>query len=138
LKPLILVVDDNDRYADNLKTYLENLNCDVLRAVDAAQGWEYYTKNKDKLSAVITDITMETQTSGLWLIRRIHKDGFKGVKVIATTGFDVFGVMTVSRLLLPTFAGIGFMIPKVPLKVGKVLMLPTGLIQETFELSIRK
>ncbi|EQA35076.1 response regulator receiver domain protein [Leptospira inadai serovar Lyme str. 10] len=138
MKPLILVVDDNDRYADNLKTYLENLNCDVLRAVDAAQGWEYYTKNKDKLSAVITDITMETQTSGLWLIRRIHKDGFKGVKVIATTGFDVFGVMTVSRLLLPTFAGIGFMIPKVPLKVGKVLMLPTGLIQETFELSIRK
>ncbi|EQA43842.1 response regulator receiver domain protein [Leptospira broomii serovar Hurstbridge str. 5399] len=138
MKPLILVVDDNDRYANNLKTYLENLKCDVLRAVDAAQGWEYYAKNKDKLSAVITDITMETQTSGLWLIRRIHKDGFKGIKVIATTGFDVFGVMAISRLVLPTFAGISFMVPKVPLKAGKVLMLPTGLIQESFELSIRK
>ncbi|EPG72828.1 response regulator receiver domain protein [Leptospira fainei serovar Hurstbridge str. BUT 6] len=138
MKPLILVVDDNDRYADNLIIYLENLKCEVLRAKDAAQGWELYTKHKAELSCVITDITMETQTSGLWLIRRIHKDGFTGIKVIATTGFDVFGVMAISRLVLPSFAGISFMVPKVPLKAGKVLMLPTGLTQESFEFSIQR
>ncbi|TGK06859.1 response regulator [Leptospira semungkisensis] len=125
MKPLVLVVDDNDRYANNLQIYLNKIGCEVLRAVDAAQGWEFYLANKLKLKAVITDITMETQTSGLWMIRKIHKDGFKGIKVIATTGFDVAGVMAVSKYLLPWFAGIEYMVPKVPLKKGEVLLLPT-------------
>ncbi|TGK11973.1 response regulator [Leptospira fletcheri] len=133
MKPLVLVVDDNDRYANNLKVYLENLGCRVLRAIDAKQGWNLFLQNRSELAAVITDITMETQTSGLWMIRKIHKDGFRGLKIIATTGFDVFGVMAISKFLLPSFAGISFMIPKVPLKNGKVVMLPTGLASEPFE-----
>ncbi|TGL60751.1 response regulator [Leptospira sarikeiensis] len=126
MKPLVLVVDDNDRYANNLKTYLSENGCEVLRAIDASQGWDLYLANKQNLKAVITDITMETQTSGLWMIRKIHKDGFKGIKVIATTGFDVAGVMAVSKYVLPWFAGIEYMVPKVPLKRGEVLLLPTN------------
>ncbi|PJZ67203.1 hypothetical protein CH371_03850 [Leptospira wolffii] len=132
-KPLILVVDDNDRYANNLIEYLKTLGCETIRAVDAAQGWSMYRANKNLLKAVITDITMETQTSGLWMIRNIHKDGFPGIKVIATTGFDVAGVMAISKYLLPWFAGIEYMVPKVPLKAGKVLLLPTKLGSATFE-----
>ncbi|EPG65403.1 response regulator [Leptospira wolffii] len=132
-KPLILVVDDNDRYANNLIEYLKTLGCETIRAIDAAQGWSMYRANKNLLKAVITDITMETQTSGLWMIRNIHKDGFSGIKVIATTGFDVAGVMAISKYLLPWFAGIEYMVPKVPLKAGKVLLLPTKLGSATFE-----
>lgn len=132
-KPLILVVDDNDRYANNLIEYLKTLGCETIRAIDAAQGWSMYRANKNLLKAVITDITMETQTSGLWMIRNIHKDGFPGIKVIATTGFDVAGVMAISKYLLPWFAGIEYMVPKVPLKAGKVLLLPTKLGSATFE-----
>ncbi|MEI7014458.1 response regulator [Leptospira licerasiae] len=126
MKPLVLVVDDNDRYANNLKTYLQENGCEVLRALDASQGWDLYLANKHKLKAIITDITMETQTSGLWMIRKIYQDGFEGIKVIATTGFDVSGVMAISKYFLPWFAGIEYMVPKVPLKKGEVILLPTS------------
>ncbi|MGJ4787823.1 response regulator [Leptospira koniambonensis] len=126
MKPLVLVVDDNDRYANNLKTYLQENGCEVLRAIDASQGWDLYLANKHKLKAIITDITMETQTSGLWMIRKIYQDGFEGIKVIATTGFDVSGVMAISKYFLPWFAGVEYMVPKVPLKKGEVILLPTS------------
>lgn len=77
---------------------------------------------------------METQTSGLWMIRRIHKDGYVGNKIIATTGFDFPGIMFFSASILPWFAGIGWMVPKVPLKEGKVVFLSTSLKSRiTFE-----
>lgn len=126
MKPLVLVVDDNDRYANNLKTYLQENGCEVLRAIDASQGWDLYLANKHKLKAIITDITMETQTSGLWMIRKIYQDGFDGIKVIATTGFDVSGVMAISKYFLPWFAGVEYMVPKIPLKKGEVILLPTS------------
>ncbi|PKA17966.1 response regulator [Leptospira haakeii] len=132
MKPLVLVVDDNDRYANNLKTYLQENGCEVLRAIDASQGWDLYLANKQKLKAVITDITMETQTSGLWMIRKIYQDGFPGIKVIATTGFDVSGVMAVSKYFLPWFAGVEYMVPKVPLKKGEVILLPTSGVSSDF------
>ncbi|NCN10305.1 MAG: response regulator transcription factor [Leptospira sp.] len=126
----VLIVDDNDRYADNLKAYYSKLGYECSRAYDAREGWNLYSKSKSNadgssdFDTIVTDITMETQTSGLWMIRRIHKDGFSGTKIIATTGFDVFGVMGVSKFILPWFAGISFMIPKVPLKKGEVVLVP--------------
>lgn len=120
----VLIVDDNDRYADNLKNYLEKFGCECDRAYDAREGWQKYKQRSD-YHAIITDITMETQTSGLWMIRRIYKDGFKGILIIATTGFDVLGVMKLSKYLLPMFAGISWMIPKKPLKRGEVVLIPT-------------
>ncbi|MCB1179164.1 MAG: hypothetical protein KDK36_16390, partial [Leptospiraceae bacterium] len=80
---------------------------------------------------VITDITMETQTSGLWLARKIYKSGYKGNIIIATTGFDVFGVMGISKFILPKFAGVGWMIPKVPLKKGIVEFHKTSLASKS-------
>ncbi|PJZ52212.1 response regulator [Leptospira adleri] len=127
MKRIVLIVDDNDRYANNLKVWFEKNGFETVRAVDAAQGWEIYSRDKNRFHTIVTDITMETQTSGLWMIRRIHKDGYRGNKIIATTGFDFPGVMFLSGSILPSFAGIGWMIPKVPLKEGKVVFLPTSL-----------
>ncbi len=121
----ILIVDDNDRYANNLKAFFEKRKIETVRALDAKQGWEMF--QKEIFHTVISDITMETQTSGLFLIRKIYKSGFKGNIIIATTGFDVSGVMFVSRFLLPAFGGVGWMVPKVPLKRGKVVFVPTNL-----------
>ena len=126
----ILIVDDNDNYANNLKTYYSGLGYECNRAIDAAEGWKKFLESKNPSTSesdydiIITDITMETQTSGLWFIRRVHKDGYKGIKIIATTGFDVPGVMFVSKWILPWFAGIKFMIPKIPLKKGEVKLIP--------------
>ncbi|MCG6169389.1 response regulator [Leptospira sanjuanensis] len=131
MKKSVLIVDDNDRYANNLKVWFEKKGFETVRAIDAAQGWEIYSKDKNRFHTIVTDITMETQTSGLWMIRRIHKDGYQGNKIIATTGFDFPGVMFFSASILPWFAGIGWMVPKVPLKQGTVVFLPTALKRKT-------
>ena len=67
----VLIVDDNDRYANNLKAFFD--------------------------------------------ARKIE------------TGFDAPGVMFVSKYLLPAFGGVGWMVPKVPLKRGEVVFIPTNL-----------
>jgi two-component SAPR family response regulator len=119
----VLIVDDNDRYANNLKTYLDKRNIASERAITASQGYEMFLASQ--YTTIISDITMETQTSGLVFIRKIFKIGFKGKIIIATTGFDVWGVMFLGKYLLPYFGGVGWMIPKVPLKKGEVLFYPT-------------
>ncbi|XDD49926.1 response regulator [Leptospira sp. WS92.C1] len=127
MKKIVLIVDDNDRYANNLKIWFEKKGFETVRAVDAVEGWKFYSQDKNRFHTIVTDITMETQTSGLWMIRNIHKDGYQGNKIIATTGFDFPGVMSISSSVLPWFAGIGWMVPKVPLKAGTVVFQPTSL-----------
>ncbi|MCW7465388.1 MULTISPECIES: response regulator [Leptospira] len=120
----VLIVDDNDRYANNLKLYLDAKKINSDRAVDAKQGWELFTNSND-YDMIISDVTMETQTSGLWMMRKIYKSGYKGIMVIASTGFDVSGVMPFSSIFLSWFCGLHWMIPKVPLKQGTVEWVPT-------------
>jgi len=119
----VLIVDDNDRYATNLKVYLDRLKIESVRAISAKEGFDFFLR--EPFTAVITDITMESQISGLILVRKIFKLGYKGKLIIATTGFDVFGVMSLGKYLLPIYGGVGWMIPKVPLKRGEVLFFPT-------------
>lgn len=122
----VLIVDDNDRYANNLKSYFDSKNIPSDRAVDAKEGFVLFSKNPN-YDMIVSDVTMETQTSGLWMMRQIYKSGYKGVLVIASTGFDVFGVMPFSSRFLPWFCGLHWMIPKVPLKQGTVEWVPTAL-----------
>lgn len=121
----VLIIDDNDRYAENLKSYLSERGIESIRAFTAREGLDLFSNHKNELSGIITDVTMETQTSGLWAIRKIWKSGFKGHLIMASTGFDVWGVMRFSYFFLPLFFGIEWMIPKVPLKQGKVEWYPT-------------
>ncbi len=121
----VLVVDDNDKYASHLINYFNQKNIPTQRAVNAAEGYEMFTSAS--YSAIISDITMETQISGLKMVRSIFTSGYKGEIIIATTGFDVRGVMFIGKFLLPIYAGVGWMIPKVPLKRGEVLFYPTTL-----------
>ncbi|MCC5814294.1 MAG: response regulator [Leptospira sp.] len=126
----LLIVDDADKYAKPLTDHYSKEGWVCERAYTAGEGWEMYQKSKTEdgnstYDMIISDITMETQTSGLWFIRRVHKDGYRGIKIIATTGFDVKGVMAFSKYILPWFAGISFMIPKVPLvQRGEVVLVP--------------
>ncbi|EKJ86442.1 response regulator receiver domain-containing protein [Leptospira meyeri] len=122
----VLIVDDNDRYANNLKSYFDSKNIPSDRAIDAKEGFALFSKNPN-YDMIVSDVTMETQTSGLWMMRQIYKSGYKGILVIASTGFDVFGVMSFSSLFLPWFCGLHWMIPKVPLKKGTVEWVPTVL-----------
>lgn len=120
----VLIVDDNDRYAINLKKYFDGLGIHSDRAIDAKQGLDFF-RNNPPYDMIVSDITMETQTSGLWMMRKISKSGYNGVLTIASTGFDVPGVMKISSLLLVWFCKLDWMIPKVPLKSGLVQWYPT-------------
>jgi CheY-like chemotaxis protein len=124
----VLIVDDNDTYAKNLIQYFESKSCSTKRAYTAKEGDEFF--KKEKFDILVTDITMETQTSGLFLARRIFKSGFQGKIIIATTGFDQWGVLFLGKYFLPYFAGVHYMIPKVPLKKGIVEFHPTTIGNE--------
>lgn len=50
MKKSVLIVDDNDRYANNLKIWFEQKGFETVRAVNAAQGWEIYSKDKKSFS----------------------------------------------------------------------------------------
>lgn len=122
----ILIIDDNDRYADNLKKYFRKFNdVETVRAKTAKEGFELF--QKDSYHTIISDITMETQTSGFTGIRKIFKTGYQGNLIIATTAFDVKGALFFGKYFLPIYANIGWMIPKVPLKNGEVIFVPTTL-----------
>lgn len=125
---VVLIVDDNDKYAKALENYFQNLKIPTDRAKNAKEGYQMFQQKN--YSAIITDVTMETQTSGLWLARRIHKEGYTGKIIIASTGFDVWGVLGLGRYFLPWFAGVSWMIPKVPLQQGRVEFHPTYLQKE--------
>lgn len=132
----VLIVDDNDKYAIALENYFKKINIPTDRARNAHEGFRMF--HQKTYSAIITDITMETQTSGLWLARKIYKEGYTGKIIITSTGFDVWGVLWLGRYFLPWFAGAGWMIPKIPLKEGRVEFHPTYLQNETepFEKSL--
>ncbi|MBE7413134.1 MAG: response regulator [Leptospiraceae bacterium] len=122
----ILIIDDNDRYAINLETHFKTYpNIKTVRAKTAKEGFDKF--QKDDYHTIISDITMETQISGFTGIRKIFKAGYKGNLILATTAFDVKGTMSIGKYFLPLYANIGWMIPKVPLKKGEVIFVPTTL-----------
>ena len=127
---LTLIVDDNDKYAQNLKAYLDSIGIVTERARNAKEGYEMYQSKK--YHTIITDVTMETQTSGLCFARKVYLEGFSGQIIIATTGFDVPGVMFLGKYLLPFFTGVSWMIPKKPLKQGIVEFHPTYITTRSF------
>jgi CheY-like chemotaxis protein len=125
MKKKILVVDDNDRYAEAITKFYEKYSLSCERAFTAQEGWEVFQKD-NRFFSIVTDVTMETQTSGLWFSRKVFKTGYSGHIIIASTGFDFPGVISFSRFFLPLFSGVGWVVPKKPLKnSGEMIFYPT-------------
>jgi CheY-like chemotaxis protein len=111
MKPLLLV-DDNDRYAAILDEYFQALGYTSDRARDGAEGYRLFQeRGKEHYAVIVTDITMESQMAGIHMLKKIHKDGYRGTVVVASTGFDFPGATTLSRILLAGI-GIDYLIPK--------------------------
>ncbi|MCC6276262.1 MAG: response regulator [Leptospiraceae bacterium] len=122
----ILIIDDNDRYAENLEKFFKAYpDVQTVRAKTAKEGFDLF--QKDDYHTIISDITMESQISGFTGIRKIHRAGYNGNLIIATTAFDVRGTLFIGKYFLPCYAKVGWMIPKVPLKKGEVVFVPTTL-----------
>ena len=115
-----LIIDDNDRYADLLLDHLVPRGYQFERARSAQEGMETLIKaGPQGYSLIVTDITMEGQTAGLRLIRKIRRHGYRGVLIVASTGFNFPIVLHLSRPFLAVW-GVDVLVPKEPLKSGRL------------------
>ncbi|MBD3368977.1 response regulator [Candidatus Fermentibacteria bacterium] len=117
----VLLVDDNDRYAEVIRAHLERRGAMVERARSAREGLLVLEKRAGSFQCLITDITMETQLSGLRILRKARGLGFSGMKVTTSTGLDTRIGYLVNRFVLGILYGCDYLIPKKPIKRrGKV------------------
>ena len=123
----LLIVDDNDKYARILWEYFEKLGYSIERALDGKTGYEAVTgRGMDHFQVIVTDITMETQMAGMTMLKRLYKDGYRGIVVVASTGFDVPLARPITRMF---FSGIGidYLVPKTTVLSGKLEFFPMAL-----------
>ncbi|MEO0970157.1 MAG: response regulator, partial [Cyanobacteria bacterium J06639_18] len=81
---VILVIDDEAKICEIIKTTLENYNLQVLTAKDGIEGISVYAKHKDDISIVLTDMMMPIM-DGATTIRTLQRINPR-VKIIATSG----------------------------------------------------
>lgn len=137
MKPLLLV-DDNDRYAGILADHFSPMGYGIERARDGAEGFRLFEeKGLDYYSVVVTDITMETQMAGIQMLKKMHAAGFRGTVVVASTGFDVPGATTLTRLFLAGI-GIDYLVPKTTVLKGDLVFLGMKLFDGTPQKFIEK
>lgn len=120
----VLLVDDNDDYADKIKSFLEARNVLVQRAHTAKEGIRLLKADPERYDGIITDISMENQVSGLAVLIAARTSAFKGVVTVASTGLDTrFGLLA-NRILLGHLFGSRYLIPKKPIRQsGTILWL---------------
>lgn len=108
----VLLVDDNDRYAEAIEGHLRRRGTVVERVRSAEEGLAILREKAADFDGVITDITMETQISGLRILSRARRLGFRGVLVTASTGLDSRLGYLLNRFILGTIYGCDYLIPK--------------------------
>ncbi len=119
----LLIVDDNQKYKQLIEQLYLNKNYQIDWVKSAQEGKNILKeKGIQYYHAIVTDITMENQTSGLFFAIKLRKQGYNGEITIASTGFDFPIVLAMARRVLGWF-GIDFLIPKVSLKKGKPIIL---------------
>ncbi|MFH1863048.1 MAG: response regulator [bacterium] len=124
MKVPALLVDDNDDYARMLLTHLEPLGYEFQRAKSAAEGCQNLFKSGVAYyGLVVTDITMEGQTAGLRLIRKMRRKGYLGTLIVASTGFNAPVVAFLAKPFMALW-GVDVLIPKEPLKRGQIVYIP--------------
>ena len=115
----VLIIDDNRKYTSLLRDRLEKAGCTVEHVLSSRKAIEHLNgDDPNHYQIIITDITMETQVSGILLTRKIRKMGFKGCLVIYSTGFNFRIVLWLSILFFKLFGADG-LIPKDGLIDGK-------------------
>lgn len=120
----LLLVDDNDKYAAILEEYFAERGYRSTRAVDAAEGLAKFDERPlDYFKVIVTDITMESQLAGIFMLGKIRRRGYGGTVVVASTGFDVPMVVPLSRTCLRPY-GVHFLIPKTTVLSRKIAFYP--------------
>ena len=122
----LLVVDDNQRYSKLLDEFFTKHSYKVEHADTGESGLAAIeSKGLDYYRVLVTDITMENQIAGLLMLRKLKQKDYHGTVVVASTGFDVPGVTTLSRMSLFLF-GVHYIIPKASVLNKAPIFFPMG------------
>ena len=115
----VLIIDDNKRYTAMLQERFEKNEYTIEHALSSKAGIDLLKQHKqDYFDIIVTDITMETHVSGILIVGKIRKMGFKGCIVIYSTGFNYPIVLKLSWLLFKILGADG-LIPKNSLIEGQ-------------------
>ncbi|MCR9144148.1 MAG: response regulator [bacterium] len=126
----LLIVDDNDKYARLLEEHFAPMGYTCVRAVTGLDGDEKLAAHPPlHFDVIVTDITMESQAAGIFMLGRIKPSQFNGTLVVASTGFDVFGVMPLSRLFFRRY-GVHYLVPKTTVIKEEPLFYPMALFSK--------
>lgn len=129
----LLIVDDNDKYARLLDEYFSDLSYSCDRAYTGREGLAHFNNHPpDHYAVIVTDITMETQTAGLWMLKQIRKAGYKGTVVVASTGYDVPFAKGLTRIFFGNY-GIHYLVPKTTVLTKKLVFYPLGFFRKPAE-----
>ena len=116
------MADDNDRYAKALTDHmLEAGVSEVIRTYSAKEAVDYLNKYGDEVDGVVSDISMETQISGLKVLLAARKGGSKRMLTTATTGLDTKIGYVINYFLLGVLFRCDFLIPKRPIKTNGII-----------------
>ncbi|MBS1260750.1 MAG: hypothetical protein MAG453_00066 [Calditrichaeota bacterium] len=114
----VLLVDDNDRYAAAISEDLHRRGVvEIVRVASAAEGVRVLGERGDEFDGVVSDISMESQLSGLKVLRHARR-GENGRRMLAcaTTGLDTWAGYAINRLVLGALYRCDYLIPKRPIK----------------------
>lgn len=115
----VLLVDDNDRYASAITRDLESRGAEVVRVRSAGEGVAMLAGRSREFDGIVTDITMETQISGLRVLSAARRMRFAGITATASTGLDSGIGFLINRFLLGSLYGCRYLIPKRLIKKRK-------------------
>ncbi len=120
----LLIVDDNKKYETILSNFFSQLGYHVETALTGKEGLDKVReRGVDYYSVIVTDITMESQLAGIYMLGDIRKMKFAGTVVVASTGFDVPLVVPLSRLFLGRY-GVHYLVPKTTVLKNQLEFLP--------------
>jgi len=122
----VLLVDDNDSYAEILTNDLKKRGVEeIVRAYSAEEGVDKLNAGGDSIDGVVTDISMESQTSGLKVVKAARSNGSKRIIAVASTGLDTKLGMKFNKWLMGSVYKSDYVIPKKPIKSdGRVFWVP--------------
>ena len=93
-----LIIDDNRRYTKMLRERLEQASCKVEHVLSSRESLSLLKKtDPNNYRLIVSDITMESQVSGIFLVMKIRRMGYHGGLVIYSTGFNFLLVNLISR-----------------------------------------
>ncbi|MGE0434172.1 MAG: hypothetical protein AB7K09_11975 [Planctomycetota bacterium] len=118
----MLLVDDNHYYLRQISGWFRTLGWDIDAVATAAEATVLVQqRGVDYYAAVVSDISMEMELAGIYLCYTLRRVGFRGITLLASTGFDNWFGMFFVRLLTPG-NGPQWIAPKAGFRNGRVTM----------------